>query len=276
MARGALELETLEPRTIVEGDLVRDLVIEPKNRARSLIEELMIAANETMISALEEAGLPAIQRVVRVPKYWNGIVETAARYGETLPPEPDSAALGAFLARRKEADPARFPDLSLTVVKLMGPGEYIVVGPGEEPVGHFGLAVSDYTHATAPNRRYADIVNQRMIKSVLSKNPSPSRPGELQDLASWLTGRDKASQKVERFMRKASAAVLLEGRTGEIFEGFVTGVTVHGTFVRVVSPPAEGKIVRRGEGLVVGQRLLVSLAGTDPYRGHIDFEPALP
>lgn len=273
MTRGALELETLEPRAVVEGELVRDLVVDSKNRARSLIEELMIAANETMVFALEEAGLPAIQRVVRVPKYWDGIVETAARYGETLPSGPDSKALAAFLIRRKEADPDRFPDLSLTVVKLMGPGEYVVVGPGEESVGHFGLAVTDYTHATAPNRRYADIVNQRMIKSVLSQKPSPYGPHELQDLASWLTDRDKASQKVERFMRKASAAVLLEGRVGEVFTAFVTGVTVHGTFVRVVSPPAEGKIIRDGEGLRVGQKMKVVLAGTDPYRGYIDFEP---
>jgi exoribonuclease-2 len=158
-------------------------------------------------------------------------------------------------------------------VKLMGPGEYVVVGPGEESVGHFGLAVTDYTHATAPNRRYADIINQRMIKSVLSQKVSPYGPHELQDLAAWLTDRDKASQKVERFMRKASAAVLLEGRVGEIFAAFVTGVTVHGTFVRVVSPPAEGKITRGGENLKVGQKLEVVLAGTDPYRGHIDFEP---
>jgi exoribonuclease-2 len=275
MTRGALELETLEPRAVLEGELVRDLVVESKNRARSLIEELMVAANETMVASLEQAGLPAIQRVVRVPKYWDGIVETAARFGDTLPAIPDSKALAAFLIHRKEADPDRFPDLSVTIVKLMGPGEYLVVGPKEESAGHFGLAVTDYTHATAPNRRYADIVNQRMIKSVLSKDPSPYRPGELRDLAAWLTGRDKASQKVERFMRKASAAVLLEGRTGEVFGGFVTGVTVHGTFVRVISPPVEGKIVRGGEGLVVGQRLRVSLVGTDPYRGHIDFE-ALP
>jgi len=272
MTRGALELETLEPRAVLEGELVRDLVVESKNRARSLIEELMIAANETMVSALEEAGLPAIQRIVRVPKYWDGIVETAARYGESLPAGPDSKALAAFLVRRKDADPDHFPDLSLTVVKLMGPGEYVVVGPGEESVGHFGLAVTDYTHATAPNRRYADIINQRTIKSVLSKKPSPYGPIELSDLAGWLTDRDKSSQKVERFMRKASAAVLLESRVGESFESFVTGVTVHGTFVRVVSPPAEGKIIRGGEDLTVGQKVRVVLAGTDPYRGHIDFE----
>jgi VacB/RNase II family 3'-5' exoribonuclease len=272
MAKGALDLETLEPRAVVEEGLVKNLVIEEKNPARSLIEEFMVAANETLVHRLETAGFPMIQRVVRVPKYWDKIVDTAARYGEILPPGPDSRALALFLNRRRAADPDHFPDLSLTVVKLMGPGEYVAIVPGEEPVGHFALAVTDYTHATAPNRRYADIINQRLIKSVLSGKRVPYIPEELADLGSWLTDRDKSSQKVERFMRKAAAAVLLKDRRGEVFDAFVTGVTRHGTFVRLLSPPAEGKITLGEQRLSVGQKVSVRLVQTDPYQGHIDFE----
>lgn len=272
MAKGALDLETLEPRAVVEAGLVKNLVIEEKNPARSLIEEFMVAANETLVLRLEKAGFPMIQRVVRVPKYWNRIMDTAARYGEILPPGPDSRALAMFLNRRRAADPDHFPDLSLTVVKLMGPGEYVAIVPGAEPVGHFALAVTDYTHATAPNRRYADIINQRLIKSMLSGKHVPYTPEELADLGSWLTDRDKNSQKVERFMRKAAAAVLLQDRRGEVFDAFVTGVTKHGTFVRLLSPPAEGKITLGEQHLSVGQKVSVRLMQTDPYQGHIDFE----
>jgi VacB/RNase II family 3'-5' exoribonuclease len=271
-AKGALDLETLEPRPVVEGDLVRDLVIEEKNPARSLIEEFMVAANEIMVTYLGNKGYPMIQRVVRVPKYWDRIMQVATRYGETLPPDPDPRALAGFLERRRDADPDHFPDLSLTVVKLMGPGEYVAIIPGEEPVGHFALAVTNYTHATAPNRRYADIVNQRLIKSVLSGKTAPYTRTELEDLGDWLTGRDKSSQKVERFMRKAAAAVLLENRIGTTFKGVVTGVTTHGTFARLLSPPAEGKITKGEAGLSVGQDVLLRLVKTDPLRGHIDFE----
>jgi VacB/RNase II family 3'-5' exoribonuclease len=272
---GALDLETLEPRAVVDKGLVRDLIIDKKNRARSLIEEFMIATNETMVDHIGKSGFPMIQRVVRVPKYWDKIVDTAARYGWILPADPDSKSLAEFLDRQRKADPDHFPDLSLTVVKLMGPGEYVVINPGGASIGHFGLAILDYTHATAPNRRYADIVNQRLAKSILSGDPPPYSPEELADLGAWLTDRDKASQKVERFMRKAAAAVILRDRIGEIFDGFVTGVTVHGTFVRIISPPAEGKIVTGAGGLSVGQKVKVRLVNTDPHLGHIDFEKVL-
>jgi ribonuclease R len=272
MERGALDLETREPEVIMEGNSVQNLVEVGKNAARSLIEEFMIAANRTIANYLGNVDRPMIERVVRVPKYWDEIVETAARYGEKLPAEPNSKALSEFLIRRKAADPARFQDLSLTIVKLLGAGEYLPLYPEDPPYGHFGLAVTDYTHGTAPNRRYVDIIIQRLIKSVLSqekKNPYSRK--ELQDQSAWLTDRDKAAKKVERFMRKAAAAVLLRDRVGESFDGFVTGVTRHGTFARIIQPPAEGKVMQGEEGLRVGDKAVLRLLMTDPYKGHIDF-----
>jgi VacB/RNase II family 3'-5' exoribonuclease len=271
MGRGALDLETLEAQPVVEGGLVKDLVVQRQNAARSLIEEFMVAANETMVTRLGSAGIPMLQRVVRVPLHWDEIVATAAKFGEHLPPGPDAKALSRFLNRRRDADPERFPDLSLTIVKLIGHGEYVAYVPGEEPIGHFALAVIDYTHSTAPNRRYVDVINQRLIKSVLEDDPAPYSRQDLEEHADWLTGRDKASQKVERFMRKASAAVLLRDRTGESFDAFVTGVTEHGSFVRLIAPPAEGKVTEGGDGLRVGQKVRVRLLRTDPYHAHIDF-----
>jgi ribonuclease R len=272
MELGALDLETSEPEVIMKGDAVQDLVEPEKNMARSLIEEFMIAANRTIAKYLGEADRPMIERVVRVPKYWDAIVETAAKYGETLPAEPDSKALSEFLIRRKAVDPARFQDLSLTIVKLLGAGEYLPLYPEDTPYGHFGLAVPDYTHGTAPNRRYVDLIIQRLIKSVLrGEKKNPYSRTELEDHSAWLTDRDKAAKKVERFMRKAAAAVLLEDREGESFEGFVTGVTRHGTFARIVEPPAEGKVLQGDEGLRVGDTVILRLLRTDPYRGYIDF-----
>jgi exoribonuclease II len=213
-----------------------------------------------------------IQRVVRIPKNWEGIVMVAAMHHETLPAKPDAKALAKFLIRRKAADPERFPDLSLTVIKLLGPGEYMMLEPGSEPYGHFSLAVTDYTHATAPNRRYVDLINQRLLKSVLDKVHSPYAVDELIDLSAWLTSREKGSKKVERFMRKAAAAVLLQGRTGESFTALVTGASEKGTYVRLITPPAEGRIMRGEHGLRVGQKVRVRLLKTDPYNGFIDFE----
>ena len=217
--QGVFELNTIEAEAVVEDGLVRDLVIQRQNMARCLIEEFMVAANGTMVSYLGDAGIPMIQRVVRIPKNWEGIVMVAAMYHENLPAKPDAKALAKFLIRQKAADPERFPDLSLTVIKLLGPGEYMMLEPGSEPYGHFSLAVTDYTHATAPNRRYVDLINQRLLKSVHDKVPSPYAGEELVDLSAWLTDREKGSKKVERFMRKAAAAVLLQGRTGETFSG---------------------------------------------------------
>jgi len=272
MEKGALDLETIEANAVMEQGFVKDLVVQKKNMARSIIEEFMVAANGTMVDYLGKAGIPMIQRVVRTPKYWDEIVITAATYGETLPAEPDSKALSAFLNRQKEADPDSFPDLSLTIVKLIGPGEYMTLEPGEPPYGHFGLAVTDYTHGTAPNRRYVDLIIQRLIKSVLDKVQSPYTPEDLIDQSAWLTGREKGSKKVERFMRKAAAAGLLQDKIGKLFDAIVTGSSDKGTYVRLIKPPAEGRIMQGEHGLRVGQKVRVRLLKTDPYNGYIDFE----
>jgi exoribonuclease-2 len=271
VAQGALDLQTLEAQPVLDDDTVRDLVIQRQNMARCVIEEFMIAANGTMVARLEKARIPMIQRVVRVPKNWEGIRETAAKYHEALPPEPNQQALAAFLRKRKHADPERFPDLSLTIVKLLGHGEYVALEPGDDSIGHFGLAVTDYTHATAPNRRYADVINQRLVKAVLAGKPLPYTPEELQSHAQWITERERASNKVERFMRKAVAAVLLKDRIGDTFDAIVTGAAEKGTWVRLLEPPAEGKVVRGERGLQVGQKVRVRLLKTDPYKAFIDF-----
>ncbi len=274
MDHGALDLETIEPQPVMEGDRIRDLVVLQPNMARRVIEEFMVAANRTMVAFLGNGGIPMIQRVVRVPKYWDEIVLTATMYGAKLPPYPDVRALASFLQDRKEADPERFPDLSLTIIKLLGPGEYLPLSPGEPATGHFSMAITDYTHGTAPNRRYVDLVNQRLIKSLLDNRPSPYGAEDLVDEAAWLTDREKGSKKVERFMRKAAAALLLQERIGELFEAMVTGASAKGTYVRLIQPPAEGKVVRGGEGLRVGQKVSVRLVKTDPANGFIDFERA--
>jgi exoribonuclease R len=270
--QGALELDTIEAQPVVENGLVKDLVLQKKNLARCLIEEFMVAANGTMVTHLGTAGIPMIQRVVRTPKNWDGIVRTAAMYGERLPSQPDAKALTKFLIRQKEADPERFPDLSLTVVKLLGPGEYMMLEHNTPPTGHFSLAVIDYTHATAPNRRYVDVINQRLIKSVLNREKSPYIIEELVDLSAWLTDREKSSKKVQRFMRKAAAAVLLHNQIGKSFEALVTGASEKGTYVRLITPPAEGRVMRGERGLSVGQKIRVRLLKTDPFNGYIDFE----
>ncbi|MDI6719606.1 MAG: RNB domain-containing ribonuclease [Methanomicrobiales archaeon] len=271
MEQGALDLETIEAEPRMEDGRVRDLVIQRENAARHLIEEFMIAANGVMVARLGAAGVPMIQRVVRTPRYWERIVQKAAEYGWTLPARADVRALAKFLDHRRDADPERFPDLSLTIVKLLGPGEYMALGPDEDPTGHFSLAVTDYTHATAPNRRYVDVINQRLIKAVLDDAPLPYTAGELAEQAARLTGREKASKKVERFVRKAAAAVLLRDRIGDVFEGLVTGAAEKGTYVRLIAPPVEGRVVRGERGLQVGDRVRVRLLGTDPCNGHIDF-----
>jgi VacB/RNase II family 3'-5' exoribonuclease len=272
MEQGALELDTLEPKVVVEEGKVCRLIAPRKNPAGHLIEDFMIAANGTMVARLGEAGIPMIQRVVRVPRHWDGIVETAALYHERLPGEPDAKALSEFLVRRKQADPQRFPDLSLTIVKLLGRGEYLPLVPGQAPYGHFGLAVTHYTHSTAPNRRFVDLIIQRLVKSVLAGEPAPYGAEELDGLCAWLSDREHEANRVERFMRKASAAVLLSDRIGDTFDGIITGVIEHGIFVRLFDPPAEGKVVRRERGLRVGQIVRVRLLRTDPYNGFIDFE----
>jgi len=222
---------------------------------------------------LTNGGVSSIRRVVKTPERWDRIVELARGLDEQLPDQPDSRALSAFLLRRKAIDPVHSPDLSLAVIKLMGPGEYVVQRPGDEEQGHFGLAVHHYTHSTAPNRRYADLVTQRLVTAVLGSQPEPYGEGELEEIARNCTLMEDAARKVERDMRKRIAAVALSSRIGEAFRAVVTGVTPRGTFVRTLDPQADGMLVRGEQGLDVGDKIEVNLVGTDPVRGFIDFAP---
>jgi exoribonuclease II len=268
---GALDLETIQPKAVFDGDRIVDLRQEAHNRARQLIEDFMIAANGATARFLASKGFASLRRVVRSPERWQRIVDVAKEEGEQLPHEPDSKALEEFLARRRKADPLRFPDLSLVIVKLMGAGEYVVEKPGQTSVGHFGLAVRDYTHSTAPNRRFPDLVTQRLSKAALASRPSPYSDAELGELAPHCTEQEDDADKVERQVRKSAAALLLEDRIGQRFDAIVTGASEKGTWVRVPNPPVEGKLVHGFEGVQVGQKLRVKLVGTDFDRGFIDF-----
>ena len=268
---GAIELAMIEAKAVIENDTVIDLKIRHLTRANLIIENFMVAANQTMVGFLMSKNTPMIQRIVRTPERWMRIVDLAKSLGGSLPIEPDSGALADFLMHQKAIDPNHFPDLSLTVVKLLGRGEYTIVYPGVASHGHFGLAVLDYTHSTAPNRRYVDLVIQRLIKSVLAQAATPYTKNELRDIAGWCSDRDQASKKVERFMRKVEAAVLLSERVGETFEGIITGASIKGTYVRLIHPPAEGRIIHGEEGLDVGQKVRVRLTSLDPAQGFIDF-----
>ena len=272
LRNGALELETIEATPVAKDGRIVDLALVHKNAARDLIEDFVIASNLAIAKFLESRGRSGIRRVVREPERWGRIVELAARYGTTLPAEPDSLALANFLSERRKADLERFPDLSLSIVKLMGPGIYALDLPGKDPGGHFGLAVHDYSHATAPNRRYADLVTQRLVKATLADAPAPYSNEELAQIAARCTEREDAENKVERTVRKTAAALLLHDRIGQTFDAIVTGATQHGTFVRILHPPAEGMVVRHAEGFDVGDRVRVKLVSTDPYKGYIDFE----
>jgi exoribonuclease-2 len=269
---GALDLETIEPSLVAADGVILDLTVQHKNRARFLIESLMIAANSVMASFLEDRGVPVIERVVRTPARWPRIVGLAASVGEQLPAAPDSRALSDFMERRKQADPAHFPDLSLAVVKLLGAGEYTLVLPGLDDSSHFGLAAQDYTHATAPNRRYADLITQRLIKVALAQLPAPYTNAELESIAERCNERNRAANKVERRMRKTAAVALMAGRIGATFDAIVTGATGKGTFVRLLAPPVEGRVVRGEQGLDVGDQTRVRLVATDQAKGFIDFE----
>jgi exoribonuclease R len=271
---GALDLETVEARPVFDGEALTGLRREEKNRAKALIEDLMIAANGVTARFLQQRGYASFRRVLRAPERWARIVDLAAGVGERLPPEPDALALEQFLARRRAADPDRFPDLSLSVVKLIGAGEYAVEAPGGGAAGHFGLAVRDYTHSTAPNRRFPDLVTQRVLKAALSGAPGPYASDELEALAHHCTEQEGNAAKVERQVLKSAAALLLQGRIGERFDGIVTGASEKGTWVRVLAPPVEGKLVRGFERLDVGDRVRVELVRTDVDRGFVDFERA--
>ena len=268
---GALNLETIEATTVTDNGTVVDITASKHNRAHRIIESFMVAANSAMAEFLESKNVPSIRRVVRTPARWSRIVEIAAALGDYLPPDANARALSGFLSRRKEVDPDHFPDLSLSVVKLLGPGEYAVERPGEDQGGHFGLAVHDYTHSTAPNRRYADLVTQRLVKAVLQSASSPYPAEELDTIAARCTERENAAKKVERMTRKAAMALLLSHRLGDRFDAIVTGASAKGTYVRLLEPPAEGRVMRGEQGLDVGDRIRVRLLSTDAERGYIDF-----
>src|SRR5208282_1850110 len=266
---GALNLDTSEVVPLLYNEQVVDVVKATKNRATDLIEDFMVAANGVVARLLEKVS--SLRRIVRTPAHWDGIVRLAASAGETLPATPDSKALNDFLLKRKAADPDHFADLSLAVIKLVGPGEYILERPGDSPEGHFGLAVQDYTHSTAPNRRFPDVVTQRLIKASLDGKPGPYTDNDLAVIASNCTEKGDAARKVEREMSKRLAAVAMSHRVGETFDAIVTGVMPKGTFVRALQPHVEGLLAQGEQGLHVGDRIRVKLTRTDVQRGFIDF-----
>lgn len=271
---GALDLETIQARPVFDGDQLRDLAVEQTNRAKELIEDFMIATNGVTARYLVAKGFGSLRRVVRTPKQWDRIVEVASQYGVRLPARPDARALSQFLTERRAADPVLFPDLSLTIVKLMGRGEYAVEVPGDATPGHFALAVMDYTHSTAPNRRYPDLITQRLLKAAILGRPAPYGQDELTALASRCTQKEDDASKVERQVGKSAAAMLLGSRIGEPFDAIITGAAPKGTWVRVFQPPVEGRLVQGFEGVKVGDRLRVQLVRADVEQGFIDFRRA--
>jgi exoribonuclease-2 len=268
---GALDLETVETQPVMQNSQAVAIVALQKNRATSLIEEFMVAANGVIARTFQDAGVASIRRIVRTPKRWDRIVEVAEGLGTTLPAEPDSKALNDFLLTQKQKDPDHFPDLSLTVIKLMGPGEYVLVKPNEVSPGHFGLAVQDYTHSTAPNRRFPDVVTQRLLKALFAKANQPYSADDLNAIAVHCTLMEDNARKVEREMQKRIAAVVLKPKIGQSFAAIVTGVNQHGTFVRTLNPMVDGMVVQGGKGLDVGDKVTAKLIATDPQRGFIDF-----
>lgn len=269
---GALNLQTDELHPLVLNDQVVDVVKQQKNRATDLIEDFMVAGNGVVARLLEKVS--SLRRIVRTPERWDRIVQLAATKGGKLPAQPDSKALNDFLQLRKAADPDHFADVSLAVIKLIGPGEYVLERAGEVAPGHFGLAVQDYTHSTAPNRRFADVVTQRLIKALLAGQKNPYSDDELTAIAANCTQKEDAAKKVEREMSKRLAAVAMQHRIGEVFDALVTGATDHGTFVRALQPHIEGLLAQGQQGLDVGDRLRVKLIRTDVQRGYIDFARA--
>lgn len=268
---GALNIDRVEAEAVITDGHVEGINIRQKNRATELIENFMVAANGVMARRLTNAHVSSIRRVVRTPERWQRIVDLAARYGDKLPAQPDSRALNMFLQRRRAVDAVHYADVSLAVVKLMGPGEYVLSRPGDTDQGHFALAAQDYTHSTAPNRRFADLVTQRLIKSSLAKQAAPYSDQQLDAIARNCTLKEDAARKVERVMNKRIAAVALQHRLGETFAAVVTGVTPKGVFVRISNPPAEGLLARGQQGVDVGDQLKVKLLSTDPQRGYLDF-----
>jgi VacB/RNase II family 3'-5' exoribonuclease len=270
---GALDFETVEARPVFDGDSIRELNVEKRNRAKDLIEDFMIAANGVTARYLSSNKVPSLRRVVRTPKRWARIVELAREHGFDLSDTPDPEGLEKFLMKEKTADPLQFPDLSLAIIKLLGPGEYVAELPGDTHTpGHFGLAVRDYTHSTAPNRRYPDLITQRMLKSAMNQQPPPYVMDNLEALAKHCTEAEDEAKKVERQVEKSAAALLLESRIGERFDAIVTGAAPKGTWVRLLDFPIEGRLMHGFEGVDVGHRISVQLIRTDVDRGFIDFK----
>ena len=270
---GALDFETVEARPVFDGDTIRELNVEKRNRAKDLIEDFMIAANGVTARYLSSKKVPSLRRVVRTPKRWARIVELAREHGFNLSDTPDPEGLETFLMKEKAGDPLRFPDLSLAIIKLLGPGEYVAELPGDTHApGHFGLAVRDYTHSTAPNRRYPDLITQRMLKSVTDQQPTPYTLENLEALAKHCTKAEDDAKKVERQVEKSAAALLLESRIGARFDAIVTGAAPKGTWVRLLNLPVEGRLMKGFEGVDVGHRIRVQLIHTDVDRGFIDFK----
>jgi len=269
---GALEFETIEARPVFDGDALSEMKAELKNRAKSLIEDFMIAANGATARYLEDKNFPSLRRVVRTPKRWDRIVELASENGFSLPEKADSKSLSAYLKFIKQNDPEHFVEMSISVLKLLGSGEYVVEIPGSTSEGHFGLAVKDYTHSTAPNRRYPDLVTQRLLKSAITGLSVPYSVEQLEEIARHCTMKEDDVRKVERQVEKSAMAMLMKSRIGEVFEAIVTGASPKGTWVRLYHPHAEGKLVDGYKGLEVGQKLKVRLIQIDIEEGFIDFE----
>ena len=271
LEKGALEFESIESSAVVENGEVQGIVSVTENSARKLIENFMVAANVEMAEFLERKGSPSLRRVVKTPLHWDGICEIAEKLGTALPEQPDARALGEFLIEQRQKDPVHFPDLSLSIIKLIGSGEYVVQRPGEDGEGHFGLGVRDYAHSTAPNRRYSDIVVQRLVKSALAGQPPPYSADDLEAIAQHCNEQERAERKVERKMRKIVAATVMKRHVGENFDAIVTGITDHGTFARILRPPVDGRIVQGEHGLRLGQKVDVRLLSANPSNGFIDF-----
>jgi exoribonuclease R len=273
-ARGALDLQTIEAEPVFDAQVLTDLRPDESNRAKQLIEEFMVAANGVTAKFLADKKLTSLRRVLRDPERWDRIVALAGQYGEQLPAQPNALALNAFLAKRRHADPILYPDLSLSIIKLLGSGEYVADLPGQAVAGHFGLAVSDYAHSTAPNRRFPDLITQRILKAALNGAAPPYTNEALIEIGARCTAQEKNAAKVERTVSKSAAAMLLAARVGEKFDAIVTGASEKGTWVRISGPTTEGKVVRGFNGLDVGDHVRVELIRTDTAHGFIDFARA--
>lgn len=269
--KGALEFETIEAKPEIADGAIKDISVEKRNRARDIIENFMIAANVKTAEFLENRNVPSLRRVVKTPQRWNRIVAVAKTFGENLPETPDSLRLAEFLAQRKSIDPNHYPDVSLSIIKLLGAGEYVVQAAGADAGGHFGLAVPDYTHSTAPNRRYADLIVQRLLKATLAGQAAPYSFEELTTLAARCNERESAARKVERQLSKTVAASVMAARVGEEFDAMVTGINERGTFARILNPPVDGRIVENEQNLQIGDEIRVRLIATDVELGFIDF-----